>query len=174
MTKYIILPSDKLVQINNSSKVFEDESLNWPSNIQCWRFDTETNTGEIEYVSNEIFNEDITSISSEMQTIIDFAEENKAEENRIAALPYYEKPGYDSWDRVRRERNSFLKYLDKFLVAKDWPYPNKTELLAFREALRNVPQTYNSSEPQNVRFTPELNIEVDGAVVNTLPDFFKV
>lgn len=59
-------------------------------------------------------------------------------------------------------------------MAKDWPYPNKTELLAFREALRNVPQTYNSSEPQNVRFTPELNIEVDGAVVNTLPDFFKV
>lgn len=173
MTKYVIFPSDKFVQIDNSSKHFEEASLNWPLNIHCWRFDTETNTGEIEYVDNTIPNENINSISSDIQTIVNHAEEDKAENERIEALPYYEKPGYNSWDRVREERNRFLQYLDKFLTAKDWPMNNKSDLLTFRQALRDVPETYASSQPENVRFTPELNIEVDGTVVNTLPENFK-
>ena len=47
---------------------------------------------------------------------------------------------------------------------KDYPYNagEKENLISFRKKLRDIPTDHASSEPKNIRFTPELNIEIDG------------
>tara|TARA_Y100000361_G_C11048250_1_gene283705 strand:- start:55 stop:588 length:534 start_codon:yes stop_codon:yes gene_type:complete len=164
MTKYVICAQDMMVMINDRHKRFPDYTPAPSKDINYFRFDTETNSGQIEYLDRGTQHEPITSIPDEFQAIIDHAEADHAEEERLNALPYYEKEGYDNWDRVRRERNSFLYYLDQYIIPKDYPYNDgeKENLISFRKKLRDIPTDHASSEPKNIRFTPELNIEIDG------------
>ena len=174
MTKYSICAQDMTVSIDNRSKQFTDYTPTLNKDINYLRFDTETNTGEIEYLDVGTPNQIITSIPEDFQALINHAEANLAEEDRINALPYYEKPGYNTCERVKSERNAFIRYLDQYVIAKDYPYNagEKENLIAFRQKLRNIPSEHASSSPENIRFTPELNIEIDG-VVTELHSRFK-
>ena len=52
----------------------------------------------------------------------------------------------------------------QYIIPKDYPYNDgeKENLISFRKKLRDIPTDHASSEPKNIRFTPELNIEIDG------------
>jgi len=174
MTKYQICVPDMAVTIDDRTKRFPDYTPAPSADINVFRFDTETNSGEIEYLDNGTPHEVLTSIPDNFQAFIDHAEADYVEEQRINALPYYERDGYDNWDRVRSERNSFIRYLDQYITAKDFPFQagEKEHLIEFRKKLRDIPQDHASSEPKNIRFTPELNIEIDG-VITELQERFK-
>lgn len=164
MTKYSICPQDMMVGINGKIKEFPNFTPAPSKDINMFRFDTETNTGEIEYLDVGTPHKVITSIPSEFQAVIDHAEADLAEEERLNALPYYEKPGYDTWERVRRDRNAFLRYLDQFLIPKDRPLntEQKQNLISFRQKLRDIPTEHANSNPKNIRVTENLDLEIDG------------
>ena len=167
MTKYSICPQDMMVGINDKVKEFPDFTPAPSKDINMFRFDTETNTGEIEYLDVGTPHKAITSIPSEFQVLIDHAEADLAEQEILEALPYYEKPGYDTWERVRSERNGFLRYLDRFLIPKDRPLSieEKQNLISFRQKLRDIPTEHANSNPKNIRITENFDLEIDGVTI---------
>jgi hypothetical protein len=109
-------------------------------------------SGEIEYVSNDVPNDSITSlpswaesIANERKAVIDaeIAEEEKAEADRIA----YENSTEGKAEAARRER-------DRLLSDVDWSAGTDVnmseEMAAYRQALRDVPQ--QAGFPENINW----------------------
>jgi hypothetical protein len=98
--------------------------------------------GEIEYVSNDVPNDSITSlpswaesIANERKSVIDaeIEAEEKAEADRIA----YENSTEGKAEAARRERDRLLSDVD---WAAGTDVNMSEEMRAYRQALRDVPQ----------------------------------
>lgn len=172
MTKYVLHIETKQIYIDQASKIF-DNLLNWPTDgMLAFNWDTETNSGIAEYYDRTV---EHTSLPEDINSLITLAQQDLDETKRIEALPFYERPDYDSWERVREERDSCLKATDLWLVPKDRPIVNKQSLIDFRAFLRDIPQTYADVTPKDIRFIGDdsgLRIEVNGSVVTSLPEEF--
>lgn len=69
--------------------------------------------------------------------------------------PFPWKKSTITWEQVRRARNAMLKNADQLLMSGTLTDAQKTEVLAYREALRNVPDLFAGYDPWKVRFPLE-------------------
>jgi len=109
-------------------------------------------SGEIEYVSNNVPNDSITSlpswaqaIANERKAVIDaeIEAEEKAEADRIA----YENSTEGKAEAARRERDRLLSDVD---WAAGTDVNMSEEMAAYRQALRDVPQ--QAGFPENINW----------------------
>jgi hypothetical protein len=88
--------------------------------------------------------EDIVEISDEdharlLNAINDYKEAYLDENNHLALQ---DRPVTISWDSIRTKRNRLLDESD-YTQMSDWP-GNKTAWAAYRQLLRDIPQTYST------------------------------
>lgn len=90
--------------------------------------------------------EDIVEISDEdharlLNAINDYKEVYLDENNQLALR---DRPVTISWDSIRTKRNRLLVESD-YTQMPDWP-GNKTAWAAYRQLLRDIPQTYSTPD----------------------------
>ena len=66
------------------------------------------------------------------------------ERGEAELIPYV--PPAPTWEQIRAHRNSFLTASDWSIMADADPKPSKQSWLDYRQALRDIPQTFSSPE----------------------------
>lgn len=65
-----------------------------------------------------------------------------------------------NWDYVRHHRNKWLKSTDKYMQMSDrFSEETMAEILAYRQTLRDLPQTYESANDACDNFPAPLKID---------------
>lgn len=164
MTKYTLLPADKIIIKDGTPEIFDDDNF-WSnySDIHAIQVDT-SGTSEKENLDGSIGSvsqEEIDAIENKYTSV-----KNTRETNEAADRDAHE----NSWARIRLERDQALKATDKYLIS-DYPITSedKTSMQTYRTSLRNIPDTYSTKEPRNITFDADGNVSVDGSVVITIP-----
>ena len=166
MTKYTLVTDDKIIIKDGEGEIFNDDTF-WSnySSIHAIQIDTDG--------VSEIENKDNTSSTPSQSDIDTIA--NKYETVKTARLQAEQTEidsFYNTWDRVRIDRDRFILDTDKYLL-NDYPISdaNKTLIQTYRTSLRDIPQTYSSEEPSNIVFDESGNVSVNGTQVITKPTF---
>lgn len=138
--KLAVIPIDKTIVVDNvgiSPCKYVD--LSWiPSDIWAVHWDSETNTGEIEY-NDEKLNEEITEVGIWSQAFTDYEEEKRL------SLEAYES-SRDLWKELRGLRNSRLAASD-WTQSRDIQLENNQEWIEYRQALRDFPSSITDPKP---------------------------
>jgi hypothetical protein len=66
----------------------------------------------------------------------------KSKEGKAELIPY--TPPAPTWEQIRAKRDGLLKDSDWVVLADSNPKPSKEAWLTYRNALRNIPQTFSS------------------------------
>jgi hypothetical protein len=66
------------------------------------------------------------------------------EKGEAELIPYV--PPAPTWEQIRSQRDAFLKDSDWAAFPDANPKPSKEAWLSYRQALRNVPQTFSTPE----------------------------
>ncbi|MEE3020961.1 MAG: phage tail assembly chaperone [Bacteroidota bacterium] len=159
MTHYAFIPSDKTIVKDGVGYIIpsDDTWLNDYSSIHAIQITD--SSGEVEPVSGE--NRSAT------------AEEIKAVKDKWTALKAVDDKANDdynnSWDRVRTDRSFWLADTDWTVMPDSALTSEKQqEYKTYRSNLRNIPQTYSSSNPKDITFD-DGNVSVSGTQKITKP-----
>lgn len=165
MTKYTLIPTDKIIIKDGISENFDDNSF-WSnySNIHAIQIDT-NDTSEKENLDGSISSvtqDEITTIENKYNSVKSTRETTEAT-NRNAFK--------NSWSRIRFERDQILRDTDKYLIS-DYPITsnNKTLIQNYRTALRNLPNTFSNEEPKNITIDNNGNVLINGTQVIPKPE----
>ena len=155
---------DKIIVKDGFMEVVNDENF-WSnySGIHAIQIDTE---GDSQIENKDLSKGTPTQAQiDELSNKFDTIKSEKEEAERVA-----EENFQNSWDRVRQDRDRWIKNSDKFMIA-DYPITaeKKTEFETYRTSLRDLPTTYSNEEPRNITFDENGNVSVGGSVVITRP-----
>tara|TARA_B100001250_G_scaffold234178_1_gene201076 strand:- start:1365 stop:1829 length:465 start_codon:yes stop_codon:yes gene_type:complete len=131
--KLAVIPVDKTLVIDDwgiSPCLHVD--LSWiPSDVWAFHWDSETNTGEIEYTDGRV-NEEVTELGIFAQAVTDFEDEKRLQEEAYEA-------SRDLWKELRGLRNSRLAASD-WTQSRDIQLSNNEEWVKYRQELRDFPE----------------------------------
>ena len=132
--KLAVIPVDKTLVIDDwgiSPCLHVD--LSWiPSDVWAFHWDSETNTGEIEYKDGRL-NEQVTELGIFAQAVTDFEDEKRLQEEAYQA-------SRDLWKELRGRRNSKLAASD-WTQSRDIQLSNNEEWVKYRQELRDFPSS---------------------------------
>ena len=166
MTKYTLVTDDKFIVKDGEPVKFEDNAF-WSnySTIHAIQIDTDG----VSTIENKEGSQG-TPTQSDIDTIINryekgIVDRNEAEQKEIDDF-------FNTWDRVRIDRNIHITATDKYLL-QDFPVSeeNKNLIQNYRTQLRDLPETYSSEEPKNIVFDENGNVTVNGTQVINKPLF---
>lgn len=86
---------------------------------------------ETTYIPKDITNSEYVRVLEEIK-------------NGLATLKSFNLPS--TWEKIRAQRNQLLIQSDWINMPDATPKPNKEAWLDYRQALRDIPSTFNSSE----------------------------
>tara|TARA_A100001391_G_scaffold109771_1_gene73752 strand:+ start:335 stop:826 length:492 start_codon:yes stop_codon:yes gene_type:complete len=160
--KITLIKDDKTIIKNNKSFVGIEDNSFWSNfnDVHAIQIDDENNLNEVELANGgtrEATQEEINLISERFE---------KVEEDLQKEKDDY----FNSWDRVKRERNSWLYKTDTIMV-EDFPVSSsfKENIKSYRNSLRDLPNTYSSTEPKTITFDENGNVSVNGDIVINYP-----
>tara|TARA_A100001515_G_C4561554_1_gene206780 strand:+ start:170 stop:661 length:492 start_codon:yes stop_codon:yes gene_type:complete len=160
--KITLIKDDKTIIKNNKSFVGIEDNSFWSNfnEVHAIQIDDENNLNEVELTNGETreaTQEEINLISERFE---------KVEEDLQKEKDDY----FNSWDRVKRERNSWLYKTDTIMV-EDFPVSSsfKENIKSYRNSLRDLPNTYSSTEPKTITFDENGNVSVNGDIVINYP-----
>lgn len=160
--KITLIKDDKTIIKNNKSFVGIEDNSFWSNfnEVHAIQIDDENNLNEVELANGgtrEATQEEINLISERFE---------KVEEDLQKEKDDY----FNSWDRVKRERNSWLYKTDTIMV-EDFPVSSsfKENIKSYRNSLRDLPNTYSSTEPKTITFDENGNVSVNGDIVINYP-----
>ena len=141
------IPEDKIILKDKVPEYITDENfLSNYSDIRCYQIDTNGNSWL------ETNNRVVQNITQEQIDII--SNKFESEKQKRIQLEQEQFNAYqNSWERVRSQRDELLKETDVYLIS-DYPISNekKIELQDYRMSLRNIPETYSSTQPSQITF----------------------
>jgi hypothetical protein len=147
--KISVIPSDKTIVKDLEGLNMVQNPINWPndvpSNIHAYQYDSENPQAcGIEY-NDGTANSPCTL--ADVQKFIDAHESEKARLQQIA------DDEYNSWDRVRQGRDSYL-YDTDYTQVEDSPLTAEkvSEFATYRQNLRDLPSNYSGEQPRNITF----------------------
>lgn len=160
--KISLIKDDKTIVKNNKSFIgIQDDSF-WSNfnEVHAIQIDDENNLNEVELTNGgtrEATQEEINLINERFQ---------KVEED----LQKEEEDYFNSWNRVKTERNSWL-YKTDIIMIEDFPGSTsfKENIKSYRNSLRDLPNTYSSNEPKTITFDENGNVSVDNSIVINYP-----
>lgn len=157
------IPQDKIILKDKVPEYIKDENfLSNYADIRCYQIDTngkswkETNNR----VVSEITEEEINILSNKFDS-----EKQQRETLEQEQLDAYN----NSWERVRSQRDELLKETDLYMVS-DYPITEakRTEFQTYRTSLRNIPETYSSTQPSQITFENG-NVLIDNNITISKP-----
>ena len=162
-----IIP-DKAI-FKNGVKYYELDNSFWTqfSGIHAFRIDTEnTSYAEMPNCTKASVTQSQIDILNNKWTELKTAADNAAAVEQ-AKIDTYNA----SWDKVRNQRNYQLLESDAYMVS-DYPIntSKKNEFITYRSSLRDIPETYSSENPSNIKINDETGeVKVNGSTVITKP-----
>ena len=141
------IPQDKIILKDKIAEYITDENfLSNYADIRCYQIDTNGNSWleTNNRVTQNLTQEQIDIISNKFDS----------EKQKRIQLEQEKSNAYqNSWERVRSQRDELLKETDVYLIS-DYPISNekKIELQNYRMSLRNIPETYSSTQPSQITF----------------------
>ena len=143
MTHYAFVPQDKIIVKDGVAHTIssDDTWLNDYSSIHAIQVNDDS--GEVETVTGE----NRTATAEEIKAVKDKWDALKAVDDKET------DDAFNSWKRVRAMRESLLFDTD-WTVATDSALSSDKlqEFKTYRTDLRNLPQTYSSSQPKDITF----------------------
>ena len=146
--KVSVIVSDKTIVVDGEGYTNLDSQSCWndvPSNIHAYQYNSENSS------QSEIEHNDGTPHSpctlSDVQKFIDAHAAHKQ------SILDQEAAWFNSWDRVRGDRDQYLRDTD-WTQVEDSPLTDakKTEYLTYRINLRNLTTDYSTVEPKKITF----------------------
>lgn len=160
--KITLIKDDKTIIKNNKSFVGIEDNSFWSNfnEVHAIQIDDENNLNEVELTNGETreaTQEEINLISERFE---------KVEED----LQKEEDDYFNTWERVKSQRNTWLYTTDTIMV-EDFPVSSsfKENIKSYRNSLRDLPNTYSSNEPRTITFDENGNVSVNGDIVINYP-----
>lgn len=157
------IPQDKIIIKDKIAEHITDENfLSNYADIRCYQIDTNGNSWL------ETNDRVVKSLTQEQINIISNKFENE-KQKRIQLEQEQFNAYQNSWERVRSQRDEFLKETDLYMV-EDYPIVNelKNQFKVYRQNLRNIPETYSSTQPSQITFENG-NVLINNNIVITKP-----
>ena len=164
MTKYTLVTDDKLIVKDGVPVNFEDNAF-WSNYSTIHAIQIDTNG--VSSIENKDGSQG-TPTQSDIDAIATRYE--KGIEDKIAADQKEVDDFFQTWERVRLDRNIHITSTDKYLLM-DFPIDaeNRSLIENYRNQLRDLPATYSNEEPKNIVFDENGNVLVNGTKVITRP-----
>lgn len=175
MAKYIMITDDRMIlkdgetlefNVENSDgTITERETAFWGNytSVHAYQIDTD-GTSDIEFKDGT----HATPTQAQIDAVVNkYASFKTTRDNEIETA---NNNFFNSWPRVRAQRDSWLQITDKYVVA-DSPLSDSdlTSIKSYRTSLRNIPSTYSDEDPGDITFNDDGDVSLDGTEVISYP-----
>lgn len=136
--KFDIVVEDKMIAVDDEWLEIDDTV--WPEGV--WAIHWDGTKGEIEYKDSMIENEEITDLKPYMHLVTAHTDQKVLNSSKTMSVE-------EHWKRIRLIRDKLLSDTDWMLLDDaGLTIPERLQVIAYRQELRDIPQTF--ANPENV------------------------